>query len=127
MAWLYATAANPRAGAIFRKSLVLFVLPILLWPGGMVRSYIGMWAVVACEEALKALASTREQRQIDRFWLVTLFGIWELVLDKSLLGLILGRDVAAWTGFQIAGLLYATALPALMHAVTAGIYAFTLR
>jgi hypothetical protein len=84
-----------------------------------------MWAVVASEEALKAFASTREQRQIDRFWLVTLFGIWELILDKSVLGLILGHEVATWTGLQIAGLLYATALPALMHTVTAAIYAFT--
>jgi hypothetical protein len=123
LGWLYATAPNPRSGAILRKSLLLFALPIMLFPGGWLL-HLGMWASVACEEGLKAFASTREQNRTDRFWLVALFGIWELTLDKPFWGLVLAQPIANWDRVQIIGLVYATALPALMHTVTASIYAF---
>ena len=124
LAWFYATAANARSGAIFKKSLLLFALPILILPGGWVLLHLGMWASVACEEGLKAFESTREQNRVDRFWLVALFGIWELTLDKPFWGLVLAQPMATWDRVEVIGLVYTTALPALMHTVTAAVYAF---
>ena len=124
LGWLYVTAGNPRGGAILKKSLVLFALPGIFSPGGWLLVHFGMWAVVAFEEGLKAFASTREQNRVDRFWLVSLFGIWELILDKPFYGLILAQPIANWSRVEVVGLVYATALPVLMHTVTASIYAF---
>ena len=123
--WLYATADNPRALAILKKSLLLFALPILFWPNPLFRFPLGLWVALACEEGLKAFASTREENRRDKFWLVVLFGIWELALSKPLWGFAVGRDGGAWDRLSMIGFLYATALPVLMHAVTAAIYAFT--
>ena len=124
LAWLYATASNPRSGAMLKKSLLLFVVPVMLAPIGWLTSAFGLWAWVACEEALKAFASTREEDRVNKFWLVTLFGIWELTLDKPFWGLLVGQSGESWGRLAMAGFLYATALPVLMHAVTAAIYAF---
>jgi len=124
LVWLYATATNPRSGAIFRKSLLLFALPMMLFPGGWVLLHLGMWASVACEEGLKAFAAMREEKRVDCFWLVALFGIWELTLDKPFWGLVLAQPIANWGRVEVMGLVYTTALPVLMHTVTASIYAF---
>lgn len=124
LGWLYATAGNPRCGAILKSSLWLFALPIIFTPGGWLEIHVGMWALVAFEEGLKTFASTREQNRVDRFWLVSLFGIWELMLDKPFWGLTLAQPMANWGRVEVSGLVYATALPVLMHAVTASIYAF---
>lgn len=123
LGWFYATADNPRSGAIFRKSLLLFALPIVLSPASLFRFPLGMWVLVAWEEGLKAFASTREQSRVNKFWLVTLFGIWELTIDKPFWGFLLSHD-QGWDRLAMAAFLYATALPVLMHAVTAAIYAF---
>lgn len=125
--WFYATADNPRAGEIFRKSVLLFGLPILFLPPGLFQFPLGMWALVACEECLKALASTREESGRDKFWLVALFGIWELTVAKPFWGVILEQSGESWDRLALAGFLYATVLPVLMHSVTAAIYAFTFR
>jgi hypothetical protein len=124
LGWLYATAGNPRRAAILKKSLWLFALPIIFTPGGWLGAHFGMWAVVAFEESLKTFASTREQNRNDRFWLVSLFGIWELTLDKPFWGYFLAQPIANWGRLEVSGLVYATALPVLMHTVTAAIYAF---
>jgi len=124
LGWLYATAGNPRSGLILKKSLVLLALPMIFTPGRWLLIHLGMWAVVAFEEGIKAFASTREQNRVDRFWLISLFGIWELTLDKPFWGLVLARPIANWGRVEIMGLVYATALPVLVHAVTASIYAF---
>jgi hypothetical protein len=124
LGWLYATADNPRSGAIFKKSIFLFALPIMFLPVGRLLAPLGMWGVVAWEEGLKSFASSREQNRVDRFWLVALFGIWELTLDKPFWGLLLAQPIANWGRLQVIGLVYATALPVLMHTVTAAIYAF---
>lgn len=126
LAWLYANIDNPRSGAILKKSLLLFALPILLWPGFLFRFPLGMFVSIGCEEGLKAFASTREQNQRDKFWLVTLFGIWELALDKPLWGLVLAKSGESWDRLSLIGFVFATALPVLMHAVTAAFYAFAL-
>jgi hypothetical protein len=126
MAWLYATLDNPRSGAILKKSLLLFILPMLFWPGGLIlRMPFGIGLAAACEEGLKAFASTREQNPKDKFWLVALFGIWELTLDKPVWGLVVTQSGGGLDRLSLIGLVYATALPVLMHTITAAIYAFT--
>jgi hypothetical protein len=125
LGWLYATAGNPRSGAILKKSLLLFALPIVLAPTQLFQFSFGMWVLVACEEGLKAFASTREERRNDKFWLIALFGIWELTIDKPFWGLVLAQPGESWDRLALSGILYATALPVLMHLVTAAIYAFT--
>lgn len=123
LGWLYATTGNPRSWEMLKKSLLIFAVPIMFAPTGLFQFPFGMWAWVACEEGLKAFASTREQRRADKFWLVALFGIWELTLDKPFWGLILGQS-GEMGRLTLSGHLYATALPVLMHLVTAAIYGF---
>jgi len=127
LGWRYANIENPRSGVMLKKSSLLFVLPIMLAPVQLLQFPLSMWVLVAWEEGLKAFASSRERRPIDKFWLVTLFGIWELMVDKPFWGLIAAQTVDGWDRLAIAGLIYATALPVLLHAVTAAIYAFTFR
>lgn len=124
LGWLYATAGNPRSWPILKKSLLWFALPIMFAPSALFQFPFGMWAWVACEEGLKAFASKREEKRADKFWLIALFGIWELTVDKPFWGLVLGQSGEIWDGLALGGLLYTTALPVLMHLVTAAIYAF---
>jgi len=124
LGWLYATAGNPRCGAMLKTSLWVFVVPFLFAPGLWLQTHVGMWAIVAFEEGLKTFASTREQNRVDRFWLVSLFGIWELMLDKPFWAVVLAEPIAGWGRMEVGGLVFATALPVLMHTVTAAIYAF---
>lgn len=125
LGWLYATAANPRSGALLGKSLLLFALPIMLIPAKYFQFPLAMWAWVACEEGLKAFGATRERRPADKFWLVILFGVWELALDKPFWGFAIAQSGESWGRLEIVATVCATALPVLMHAVTAAIYAFT--
>jgi hypothetical protein len=124
LGWLYATTDNPRSWAMLKKSLLLFALPIMFAPTKLFQFPLGMWALVAFEEGLKAFASTREDNRDNKFWLVALFGIWELTVDKPFWGLVLAQSGESWDRLSLVGLAYATALPVLMHAVTAAIYAF---
>ena len=103
---------------------MLLALPMIFTPGRWLLVHVGMWAVVAFEEGVKAFASTREQNRIDRFWLISMFGIWELILDKAPGALFFDQPAPNGSALQIVGLLYATALPVLMHIVTAAVYAF---
>ena len=121
LGWLYATAGDSRSPTILKKSLWLIVLPILLIP---LPLSLGMWALVAFEEGVKAFASTREQNPTRKFWLVSLFGVWELMLDKPFWGLIGDQSAESWDQVSLIGLVLATMIPVLMHAVTAAIYAF---
>ena len=125
LVWLYATDGNPRSGAMLGKSLFLLAVPIMLSPAQLFQFPLGMWALVAFEEGVKAFASTREQKRVDKFWLVALFGIWELTVDKPFWGLEVAQSGQSWDRLAMVGFLYATALPVLMHVVTAAIYAFT--
>jgi hypothetical protein len=124
LGWLYANAANARCGAILGKSVWLFALPIMFLPGAWIALHLGAWAAVACEEGLKAFASTLERSRTNRFWLVALFGIWELTLDKPFWGLVIAHSQESWDRLSMLGFVYVTVLPALMHLVTAAIYAF---
>jgi hypothetical protein len=46
LAWLYANIDNPRCGAILKRSLLLFALPMLLWPGFLFRFPLGMFVSI---------------------------------------------------------------------------------
>jgi hypothetical protein len=124
LVWLYATAADPRSTTILKKSLWLIVLPILLTPARLFTFPLGMWVVVAFEEAVKAFASTREQEPRHKFWLVSLFGVWELTLDKPFWGLVVAQSAASWDRASLIEFVLATTVPVLMHVATAAIYAF---
>lgn len=128
LGWLYATIDNARSGTLIKKALLFFVLPFLFSPGlQLVRLPFGIWLAAGYEEGVKAFASTRERSPQDKFWLVALFGIFELMVDKPFWGLFLARSGESWDRLSMAGLVYAAALPALMHTVTAAIYAFAFR
>jgi hypothetical protein len=125
LGWLYEMADNPRSVPMLRKSLLLFALPLLLGSGVLFTIPMGMWTLIACEEALKAFASKKEQSRRDKFWLVALFGVWELTVNKPFWGLDIAQSGESWDHLSMAAFLYATVLPVLMHTVTAAIYAFT--
>lgn len=127
LGWLYANAANPQARNLLGKSVGIFAVPIVFMPGEWVLLHVGMWAAVAIEEALKAVASRSEKSPTNRFWLVALFGIWELMLDKPWWGFRLADQVASWGRLEIIGLVIGTVLPVLVHTVTAAIYAFAFQ
>ena len=127
LGWLYATTGNPRSTSILTKSLWLILLPMLLTPAPYFTFPLGMWALVAFEEGVKAFASTREPEPNDKFWLVSLFGIWELTFDKPFWGLVVAQSAESWDRLSLAAFVMATAIPVLMHAVTAGIYAFCFK
>jgi hypothetical protein len=127
LGWLYATAGNPRSATILKKSLWLIALPMLVTPAPLFTFPFGMWALVAFEEGVKAFASTREQEPKNKFWLVSLFGVWELTLDKPFWGLVVAQSAERWDRVSLLGLVLATTIPVLMHAVTAAIYAFRLK
>lgn len=124
LGWLYATANLPGSTSILKKSLWLIALPILLAPTPLFTFPLGMWALVAFEEGVKAFASTREQEPKHKFWLVSLFGVWELTLDKPFWGLVIAQSAENWDRISLMGFVLATTIPVLMHAVTAAIYAF---
>ena len=128
LGWLYVNIDNPRCAAILKKSALLFLLPMLFWPGGLVlRLPLGVWIDGACEEGLKAFASTREQNPKNKFWLVALFGILELAVDKPFWGFVLAKSGESWDRLAMIGIVSATALPVLMHTTTAAIYAFAFK
>ena len=124
LAWLYATVDNPRQTTILKKSLWCILLPMLLTPAPLFTFPLGMWALVAFEEAVKAFASTRETELKNKFWLVSLFGAWELTLDKPFWGLVVAQSADSWDRVALIGLVLATTIPVVMHATTAAIYAF---
>src|SRR4051794_35093652 len=127
LGWLYATADNPRSGGMLKKSLWLILLPMLLTPAPFFDFPLGMWATVAFEEGVKTFASTREKERRNKFWLVSLFGVWELTFDKPFWGLVLAQSAESWNRVSLIGLVLATTIPVLMHAATAAIYAFWLK
>lgn len=124
LGWLYATTVLPRSTAILKKSLWLILLPVLLTPASWFTFPLSMWVLVAFEEGVKAFASTRESEPWRKFWLVSLFGVWELTLDKPFWGLVMGQSTESFDRASLIGLVLATTIPVVMHAVTAAIYAF---
>lgn len=127
LGWLYVTTDNQRSNTMLLKSVLLFVLPIAVivaLPEEVDRFPLSMWVFVLIEECLKAAAAATEQEPMDRFLLVALFGIWELIWVKPLWGLNHAAFLEDWTNLQLVGLTAAGIVTVLMHSVTAEIYAF---
>ena len=127
LVWAYLTTDNPRSNRLLLKSCWLFVLPgAAIWalPDGIYRFPLSMWVAVLIEECLKVFAAKTEPDPRNRFALIVLFGIWELMLAKSM-GVVAGdRLPAEWGRPEAIALVLAAVVPVLMHMVTAAIYAF---
>jgi hypothetical protein len=127
LGWLYVTTDNPRSTAMLAKSVLLFVLPgaiVVALPEQLFQFPLSMWVLVLFEETLKAIAATTEETRADRFWLVALFGAWELTVFKPLWGLSHVATLESWSNLQLTGLTVAGLITVVMHGVTAEIYAF---
>jgi hypothetical protein len=127
LGWLYVTTGNPRSTRLLLKSVLIFVVPVmvLVTLSGSFQFTPALWLVALIEESLKATAAATEKTsRIDRFLLVALFGIWELTWVKPLWGLNHAAALDGWNGLQLAGLTAAGVVTVLMHGVTAEIYAF---
>jgi hypothetical protein len=127
LGWLYVTSDNPRSIKLLIKSVLFFVLPgilLALVPPSLVQFPLALWVGTLIEEALKAGAVRGEQTKLDRFFLVSLFGIWELALGKPGWGLAHAGLLDNYTNLQLVGLTMGGMITVLMHAVTAEIYAF---
>jgi hypothetical protein len=127
LGWLYFTAEKPRSTRILLKSVGLFVLPgiaLALVPPRLIAFPFAAFVGTFVEECLKATAAAAERNEADRFWLVALFGIWELMLVKPLWGFGHAGLIQDWTQLELAGLTTAGLITVLMHSITAEIYAF---
>ena len=125
--WLHSTTDNPRSNTLLAKSLWLFVAPgAVIWalPDRMFDFTLSMWVLILLEEGLKASARLAEPDRMNRFWLIMLFGIWELMLAKPLWGLANQELINTWSRVEIFGLMLGGLIAVLMHSVTATIYAF---
>lgn len=125
--WLLLTTDNPDWSTMLLKSVFLFVLPtaiVVALPGQLFRFPLSLWVVAFIEECLKATAAATERGRLNRFFLVALFGIWELIWVKPLWGLNHSHFLADWSNLQLVGLTLAAVVTVLMHCVTAEIYAF---
>jgi hypothetical protein len=129
LGWLYLTTDNARSFRLLLKSILLFVLPgaaLAALPPKLFQFPLGMWLAVLIEECMKAIAARTEKKHSDRFFLIALFGIWELMLVKPLVSFFEPWVVNGLSNFQIVGLMAGGLLAVLMHVVTAEIYAFRL-
>ncbi|MDT9600009.1 hypothetical protein [Sphingosinicella rhizophila] len=127
LGWAYLTIDRPRSNQLLVKSIWLFVLPgaaIVALPNSLFLFPLSMWALVFVEECLKAFASRTKVSSLDRFWLIVLFGIWELMLVKSMRPFTDDFVLSHWHRFEVLGLVVAACGAVLMHTVTAAIYAF---
>lgn len=129
LAWLYVTADNPRSNTLVLKSIGLFVLPgipLALIPPRWLAFPFAALVATFIEECLKAIAAATEENRTDRFWLISLFGIWELMLAKPLWGIGHAGLLQDWTLLELVGLAAGAVITILMHAITAKLYAFRL-
>lgn len=127
LGWLWFTSENAHSNNLLFKSILLFVLPgaaLAAIPLKFLQFPLAMWVGVFIEECLKATAAATEKDPTDRFWLLALFGIWELTLAKPLWALNHFALLEDWSNLQLAGLSAAGFVTVLMHSVTAEIYAF---
>lgn len=134
LVWLYPTGADKTALRLLGQSGWFFVLAPLVvvvpWSVLMVILgepvwlpwWLGVLAWVLFEECLKLWASRSESSNIRAFALVSLFGIWELMLAKPIFWLF-GASEGWALGAEVA-----MAVPAVfLHLLTAAIYGFHFR
>ena len=134
LVWLYPSGADTTALGLLRRSVWFFVLaPLAVFiPWGFLSLalgeqtwilwWIGILATVIFEECLKLWASRSENSGIRAIALVSLFGVWELMLVKPFL--FLAATAQGWA----LGAELAMAIPAVfLHVLTAAIYGFHFR
>jgi hypothetical protein len=131
---LWALAANENRAPmrnLIKLSALYFLTPILLVVA-LIHSVLPALLIVSPfvplgEEWLKRMAGRRVlSENISVFYLICLFGIWELTISKSLMPLF-----STWpslsSDWSIAVFIWLVSLPIIMHASTAAIYAFYRR
>ena len=124
--WAYIIHKQTRSYTVLLKSVVIFVLPgalIVSAPFNLSNVAFGGLISVLIEEILKLIGALAEKGLRNRFFIVVLFGIWELMLVKPLWGLAYASTLAGWTSLQVVGLMAASLVTVLMHSVTAEVYA----
>ena len=134
LGWLALTLDNPRLPILLRKCVVFFILPgslMVVIPGVVPMSMLGgfpigalLLASVLAEEFLKVSAARSEHRPLDKFALVMLFGILELLLVKPIGPFFAGAMLGEWSRWGLIGITMGGLLAVLMHSVTAALYAF---
>jgi hypothetical protein len=134
LVWLLMVMDGGRAPGLLRKSVVFFllpgslmvVIPLLIPPFAVgPATFFGILAAaVLIEEFLKVSAARSEARPADKFALICLFGIFELMLAKPLGPLIAGGLFGEWSRLGIVGFAAGGLLAMLMHTTTAALYAF---
>lgn len=136
IAWAWTMGLQANSIGMLKVSAVYFGLGSLLaaFPivaldfatTGLGKPVVSAWtlllAFVVAEELLKFLAARTQTTPKNAFAIVTLFGVYELMLSKPLTMLLQGNW---YLGLEIDTLF---ALPALaLHGLTAGVYAFNSR
>jgi hypothetical protein len=114
--------------------VVFFVLPgawmvviPLVTPGSTLSGVpviVFILMLVLVEEFLKMSAARTEHRGFDKFALVMLFGIFELLLAKPVGPFFGGELLGEWSRWGLIGATVGGLLALLMHSVTAAIYAY---
>ena len=127
LGWLYMTMNLPGATKLLLRSLWLIVVPMLafqLIPDRVGTILFLTSGAMLLEELVKLNAARREQRALMRFWLVTLFGIWELILSKPIMSLGDRHSMASLERADLLLIASVSLTPVIMHATTAAVYAF---
>lgn len=128
--WFYATATLTAHHRLFFRSLWLFAAPmliIILLPNPRLPFLVAVLGLVLVEELIKLNAARWELSSIRKFWMVALFGIWELMLAKPFLGFDSPAELAAVERADLLLIAASGIVPVVMHSVTAAIYAFRLK
>lgn len=128
--WAVLTKEHADWERILIVSVPIILLPIMLlfvsYQFVFHGSIILMLAGPFIEEAVKQWSSRREKSPRDGFYLVSLFGVWELVVVKPLLPYASNWQLPSATS-QVMLLAVISIIPLLMHTITALIYSFYLR
>lgn len=78
-------------------------------------------------DSLGLIVADENNEPMNRFWLVVLFGIWELMLSKTTRGIEQIATYAMLTPAEAIGITAMGIITVLMHSVTAEVYAFRFR
>lgn len=86
-----------------------------------------MLSMVIFEELLKLAATFRERNERNIFYTISLFGIWELILTKPIVALVVVKSTPHWSMAHSIFFIMSTLSAVGMHVLTAIIYGFLLR
>jgi len=125
-AWLIVFRDQQRTRLIV-TSIWLFAVPITLlvldnYLVGLLWS-LPLLAIIALEEGLKLTGSRITQTSRSAFALVLLFGVWEVLITKTLRVLFQGQQFQIFLDQHYLEYSLITLMPLLMHSTTAAVYA----